>query len=86
MSATALEAPRKGRPFRKKKHPFVEAMLREGKTVAEVASDLKCSQAAVRSWYKDAGSADLRPIPKAQAEWLRDNMGVPLSAWRRVGT
>jgi hypothetical protein len=79
---TDLSSPRRGRPLQRRKHPFVAALLREGLTIAEVATDLKANPSTVKAWYKDPKKDPAyRPIPRHHAERLRERLGVPLSAW-----
>lgn len=85
MDATAIDPARRGRPLAFPKHPFVAAMKREGLTVAEIAVDLKRGASTVKSWYKAADDPAFRPIPRAAAMALKKRLGVPLSAWARIG-
>jgi hypothetical protein len=76
---------RRGRPMAQRKHPFVVALLREGLTIAEVASQLRRPASTVKSWYKAADDDGYRPIPRAAADALaKKPLAVPLSAWARI--
>ncbi len=60
-----------------------QRMLYErGMTVAGLAKSLGETRARVSKWF--GPSADNRPIPRATAERLEREFGIPLTAWSRV--
>lgn len=65
-----------------RRHPFVAALIAKGMTVTELAAEIGYPRTSVQSWY---GAGDRsRPIPRPAAEKVRDLLGVPLDAWRKV--
>lgn len=62
-----------------------QRMLYErGMTVAKLAKELGETRPRVSKWFGPA--ADNRPIPRAIAERLQREYGIPLTAWSRVGS
>jgi len=57
-------------------------LYENGKTVAGLAKELGETRARVSKWFGTA--EENRPIPRKIAERLRDELGIPLSAWSRV--
>ena len=66
------------------RHPFARALKAHKTTVSAFAKKLGYPRTTVQSWYKGKGSEDARPIPKAAAQAIQAELGVPLTAWRRV--
>lgn len=61
-------------------HPFPRALHKRSMTVGEWAEKVGISREKVSSWWK-AGPGGRR-IPREWADRIRDEFGVPLSAWR----
>jgi hypothetical protein len=57
-------------------------LYERGMTVASLAKELGETRARVSKWF--GPSTDNRPIPKAIAERLQRDYGIPLTAWSRV--
>ena len=62
-------------------HPFPQALLASGRTVANWAEANGLRPDEVRTWY-GAGRKG-RPIPRQHAEAIEREFGVPASAWPR---
>jgi hypothetical protein len=98
MSTGAHEETRQTRVSRarlrkdNRRHPFVAACVQDGVTVTEIAAERKRARSTVQSWY-DADTDNARPIPRADAEWIKARFGkdadgnwrVPLTCWARLG-
>ena len=65
-----------------KRHPFVSALMDNGLTVVDFAKSIGEKRSTVQSWYTDGDNG--RPIPRAAAESIRQRLGVPLTAWRKI--
>jgi plasmid maintenance system antidote protein VapI len=57
-------------------------LYEKGWTVAALAKHLGETRPRVSKWFGPA--SDNRPIPRATAERLQRELGIPLSAWSRV--
>lgn len=68
-----------GRP-RKSQHAFPLALEAKGLTVAEWARARKLERSVVRSWFASK-ERDQRSIPGHWAREIRNEYGVPFSAW-----
>ena len=66
-----------------RKHPFVQAFVERGETVAQAAEKLGYPRTSVQSWYRTDENA--RPIPRAAAQKALKLYGVPLTAWQKLG-
>jgi len=66
-----------------RKHPFVQAFMERGETVAQAAEKLGYPRTSVQSWYRVDDNA--RPIPRAAAQKALRLYGVPLTAWQKLG-
>lgn len=77
MSEAAIEPPAKrpGRPT-ETKHPFAVALAERGSSVAEWARAHKLSRETVQFWVAAKG----RKIPRAYAEAIEKELGVPATA------
>ncbi len=57
-------------------------LYERGMTVASLAKALGETRARVSKWF--GPETDNRPIPRATAERLLREYGIPLTAWSRV--
>ena len=65
-----------------RKHVAQQKFYEAGKTITQVAEDMKLTREQVSSWMaKGSGN---RPIPARYAELLRKTYGIPRSAWTRI--
>lgn len=62
-------------------NPAQKRLYEKGKTITDIAADLKEGRPRVSSWFAE-GEAQ-RPIPRRHAEFLRDTYDIPLK-WFRV--
>jgi hypothetical protein len=65
-----------------RKHPAQKRLYERGKTITDIAGELKEGRPRVSSWFADGDTN--RPIPRRHAEHLRDRYGIPLNAWLRI--
>lgn len=77
------EAVKRGKSRSTRNHPAQLAFYKHGKTIKDVAKEIGETRALVTAWMSDDPEAN-RQIPRHQAERLRRDYGVPLSAWRRI--
>lgn len=82
MTANEIAPPRKGPRPVNPDHPLVRALKKEGVSFAELGRAVKRSRQSVASWVAE-GDAN-RPIPRDVAKYIKDEYGVPLSAWPRI--
>jgi len=83
VQAPNLSADVKRAAGRARRNGDAQRMLYErGMTVAGLAKHLGETRPRVSKWFGPA--SDNRPIPKRIAERLRDELGIPLTAWSRV--
>lgn len=66
-----------------RKHPAQKRLYERGKTITDIAAELKEGRPRVSSWFAE-GDAQ-RPIPRHHAEYLRDKYGIPINVWRVAG-
>lgn len=63
-------------------HPAQRAFYKAGKTVGQIAEELREGRPRVSSWMSED---EPRPIPRHHADYLREHYKVPLSAWKNLG-
>ena len=64
-------------------HPFVQALVERGIVVKDFARQIGYAPSTVTSWYAK-NPVRARPIPAEAAEKIRELLGVPMSAWRKI--
>lgn len=65
-----------------RKHPAQKKLYEQGRTITDVARELREGRPRVSAWFAE-GEAN-RPIPRRHAETLRQRYGIPLTAWARI--
>lgn len=66
-----------------RKHKAIAAWLKAGKTVSDIAIEIKQGRPRVNSWLNE-GQGN-RPIPEKHVAYFLKTYGIPRSAWRRIG-